>query len=457
MMKNLPSTYVQREKYPFLPDDVFVPIESPIVPKKVSNRYGINKRGDIKNLETGKLMSKVKNGNGYIFLSTTYRIKGKPYTVKYPVHRLVAFVFLHNPSPEECNVVNHINHNRSDNSINNLEWVTALENWRTEKVSLRDEKYLGTYVAYDSNGNEVERFYRRDCPDKYVMASVEAAACKGNTYKGMIWILERPIKVIPGFSGNYDDYEWHQHWKYPNVQVCKEGYVRVDGRISYYHDERNTIGYVHASIKHKTYPVHRIIMEYLLGRNLVKGEVVDHINRDRADNRFENLRVCDTKENMNNINTIKYLSNTIVVCDLLGDLVIKTHTKEAYEFIYGKKDDESRNYSSTLLAANLCKKTYICFVEGDEKLLIRKMGFVYYVFDKDKTKLLKTFTRLKTMYDDELFSKFGQRTVYRGFKEGKLVGDYYIHTGLEAAKILKSIGHLNSVSIDLNEINLEET
>lgn len=46
-MENLPSIFVQREKYPFLPDDVFMPIEAPIVPKEISGRYGVNKRGEI--------------------------------------------------------------------------------------------------------------------------------------------------------------------------------------------------------------------------------------------------------------------------------------------------------------------------------------------------------------------------------------------------------------------------
>lgn len=458
MTKNLPSTFVQREKYPLLPDNVFVPIESPIVPEEISGRYGINKKGDIKNLESGKLMSKVKDDYGYVHLSTTFRINGKPHTVKYLIHRLVASVFLYNPAPEECNVVNHINHDRSNNNINNLEWVTSFENWRAEKVSLRNEKFLGVYIAYDKEGNEVERFYRRDCPDKYVMASVEAAACKGNTYKGLIWKLNKPKKIISGFSGDINDYEWFKHWKYENVYVCREGFVRVGEKITYYSDKRNTVGYVFVSIKHKTYPAHRIIMEYILNRDLEEGEVIDHINRDRTDNRFDNLRVCSNKENMNNINTIKYLSNTIIVCNLLGDIIIKTHTKDAYEFIYGKKDKQHSNYSNPLLAANLCKKTYICFIEGDYISLLKKMNFVYYVFDKDKSKILKVFTRLKTMYNDELFSEVSERIVYSGFKTGKLIGEkYYIYSGIEAAKILKSIGHLNSVEIDLNETDLKET
>jgi hypothetical protein len=44
------------------------------------------------------------------------------------VHRVIAETFIHNP--ENKPEVNHINGNKLDNSINNLEWCTRLENAR---------------------------------------------------------------------------------------------------------------------------------------------------------------------------------------------------------------------------------------------------------------------------------------------------------------------------------------
>lgn len=51
--------------------------------------------------------------------------KDGSYTVAY-VHRLVAMAFIENPESKAC--VNHIDCNRSNNNVSNLEWVTHREN-----------------------------------------------------------------------------------------------------------------------------------------------------------------------------------------------------------------------------------------------------------------------------------------------------------------------------------------
>ena len=59
----------------------------------------------------------------------------------------------------------------------------------------------------------------------------------------------------------------------------------------------NKIGYYESTILGKFYHAHKIIMIYQIGEWV--GEI-DHINHDRKDNRWSNLRVVSHKENQRN-------------------------------------------------------------------------------------------------------------------------------------------------------------
>ena len=86
--------------------------------------YRVSKQGKIYSTKRGKLreMSPVITRHGY--LNCHIRHKGKSF-YKY-VHRMVAETFIDNP--DNLPQVNHINGNKLDNSVDNLEWVTAKEN-----------------------------------------------------------------------------------------------------------------------------------------------------------------------------------------------------------------------------------------------------------------------------------------------------------------------------------------
>lgn len=68
-------------------------------------------------------------------------------------------------------------------------------------------------------------------------------------------------------------------------------------------------GYRRISMQGKKFMAHRLVWIWH-GNKLEAGMDLDHINRDRADNRIENLRICTRSENCNNqakVDTARYI------------------------------------------------------------------------------------------------------------------------------------------------------
>lgn len=95
--------------------------------------YSVSNYGEVRNNKTGRLMKPIKNEKGYLRVGLT--TNGKLKCMR--VHRLVAQAFIHNPDnkPE----VNHIDFNKENNCVSNLEWVTGKEN---TKHSLGNRKNI---------------------------------------------------------------------------------------------------------------------------------------------------------------------------------------------------------------------------------------------------------------------------------------------------------------------------
>jgi archaellin len=110
------------------------------------NNYLVSNYGRIKN-NKGEICKLKPNAHGYIKIS----IKNNSYSV----HRLVALAFI--PNIENKKIVNHIDGNKINNNLKNLEWATCLEN-NIHKINNNLSNNTKKVIQYDSNMNKLNEF-----------------------------------------------------------------------------------------------------------------------------------------------------------------------------------------------------------------------------------------------------------------------------------------------------------
>src|SRR5699024_10885415 len=72
-----------------------------------------------RNFMRESLINPYKNKQGYMFVKLCKLGECK----NYRVHRLVALNFISNSNPKDKTIINHIDGNKTNNNVENLEWV----------------------------------------------------------------------------------------------------------------------------------------------------------------------------------------------------------------------------------------------------------------------------------------------------------------------------------------------
>ena len=155
--------------------------------------YLVSNDGRVKGTKSKKVLKFSYSYNGYRRVKLYRGAKGKTFMV----HRLVANAFVLNPQNKPQ--VNHIDGNKQNNTVDNLEWVTQTENLvHAVRLGLIDTNLMVKATSkkanqYDKSGKLIKTW-----------DSMSEAARATNTYVGNITrCCQNKIKSTGGYKWSF--------------------------------------------------------------------------------------------------------------------------------------------------------------------------------------------------------------------------------------------------------------
>ena len=116
----------------------------------------------------GKILSTRINNIGYVKIDLIKNKNKKTFSV----HRLVAETFI--PNPEDKPQVNHINGDKTDNTVENLEWCDAFQNQQHAlQIGLRKQRTL-------SLSEYQKQYYQKNREKKLLKSKLNYLKKKGS-------------------------------------------------------------------------------------------------------------------------------------------------------------------------------------------------------------------------------------------------------------------------------------
>jgi hypothetical protein len=157
--------------------------------------YEVDDLGIVYGKKNGRPLKPSINHRGYEIVNLIIEGKRKGFSV----HTLVAKTFMPNHNPEQ-NQVNHINGNKVDNRLTNLEWCTAKENMRHafDVLGIDHKSQRRPVIAKDLKTGELIYFESLCSAGEWLGNKLS----KRNK-KVEIW------KVIHGYRKSSNGYKWY--------------------------------------------------------------------------------------------------------------------------------------------------------------------------------------------------------------------------------------------------------
>lgn len=118
------------------------------------DKYSVSSFGRVRNNDNGKILPVYEQNSGYLIVHLSPRGNSKNGTKNRLVHRIVAMTFLADSYTEKNNEVNHIDGNKHNNSVENLEWCTRTHNAQhAQRTGLYDKHRQNLSERFSGEGN----------------------------------------------------------------------------------------------------------------------------------------------------------------------------------------------------------------------------------------------------------------------------------------------------------------
>jgi hypothetical protein len=263
------------------------------------SNYKISEDGKIYSIKSKRFMSNHLI-NGYQNVNLNSKM--------YAVHRLVAMTFHH--TNDYSLFVDHIDANPLNNHKDNLQWLTQKENINRNEKDISHPRIV---VQKDLNGNIIAEYN----------SVTEAGEAIGLSRYAVSKACLKVNQTCGGFIFDYKD-EAHSHKDiditnaklidgYDNYYVFKDGTIYNTMRKAFLKPIVNKAGYAYVTlcknkIKQNEYVQRIVATAFCENLDKEKKTQVNHKNKNRSDNRADNLEWVTPKENsLHAKNKINYL------------------------------------------------------------------------------------------------------------------------------------------------------
>lgn len=294
--------------------------------------YQINQKGEIKSLRSNKLLKHSKNKEYPYVNMTDKNNKHKLWAI----HRLIAIHYV--PNPSNYTIVNHIDHNKYNFAINNLEWVTQSEN---AKLSRYHHKFNKPVRQLDKDGNILNEFESSIvASEKTGVSSAHISQCcqnkkHYNTAGGYKWEYVNDNSYTPKNKEVYEKLDGEVFKKLDNYNGFNlsgyevSNYGTIINNKGYRIKTRITADYEVVCIRKCMVRVHRVVATLFLP-NPDNKPIVNHKDENKSNNNVSNLEWVTNQENL-----VYSYGKTVCMYDKVNNSLLKEFSSihEAYAFL----------------------------------------------------------------------------------------------------------------------------